>query len=314
MNNNKMKEINTVFMAVAAGNESVEVARKLYAGVAPVYVLAINPSKAQLGKLFGKEPNEDPVYIKDAEIGPEGNKITVPQVRFTFVVKTDPKACNGIEMLTNITFFLNKYYRYNRDNTKVEVVNKYGEFTWLPIDCIKNNAPIPDNMKWYDTSNMRPAFMGEEELTNFIKAYLVIPNKSYRNPKTGETEYIPNLADAEAQLDHINDYFKGNISEIKDVISARSTNRVNCMFGVKTTDDGKQYQAVYTHKFLKLNNKRYESFDTDLQGRKAQGSYANVEFSIDPLHEYKVEATDFSTDSDPLGGDEPASPWDTFNK
>ena len=160
--------------AFAQGSESKEVVRKLYIGIAPVFVLAVNPNKEETEKLYNTELDEAPNYLGKTEVGPEGNGIEVPQVRIDFVVKSDPEKCNGIEMLTKVPFFLNKAYRYNKDNTKVEVINKYGETTWLPIGAAKGTEPIPDNMKWYDTSEMRPAYIGEAELTDFIKKFLNI--------------------------------------------------------------------------------------------------------------------------------------------
>ena len=88
------------------------------------------------------------------------------------------------------------------------------------------------------------------------------------------------------------------------------------MFGVRTTDDNKQYQAVYTQKFLKLNVTDYSKLDEEMQNRKAAGAYPTTEFSIEPLHEYSVAATAFnSPENDPLGvGSAPSStPWDAWN-
>ena len=52
-----------------------------------------------------------------------------------------------------------------------------------------------------------------------------------------------------------------------------------------------------------------------MQNRKAAGAYPTTEFSIEPLHEYNVAATDFnSPENDPLGvGSAPTStPWDAW--
>lgn len=306
-----MKKNNVVFMAFASGSESKENVRKLYIGVAPVYVLAVNPNKKELEGLYGTELEEAPNYLGESEVGPEGDKKKVPQVRIDFFVKTDVEKC-GVETMTKVSFFLNKAYKYNRDNTKVMVINKYGETTWLPIECVKDGAAIPENMKWYDTSDMRPAFIGEAELTDFIKKYLNIPNKSFTT-KTGETKFISNLADAEARLDNIDKYFKGDFTELQSVIKLQPKNKVKVMFGVKTTDDNKQYQAVYTQMFLKNAVNDYSKLDKDYKDRQANGSYTNTEFSVEPIHEYVVESTNFN--NDPLGvtSAPSTSPWDNWN-
>lgn len=301
---------NVAFMAFAAGSESVDRVRKLYIGVAPVFVLGVNPNKAETEEFFNRTLDDEPVYVGEGEVGPEGNRVKVPQIRLDFVVKTDAEKC-GIEMIDKVSFFINKHMNYNRDGSKVEVINKYGESTYLPIGCVDGSEAIPDNMKWYDTAGMRPAYIGESDLTAFIKAFLNIPNKSYRG-KNGETVFIKNLSDAEARLDKIENYFKGDISELKSVIGLQPNNRLKIMFGVRTTDDNNQYQAAYTKKFLKNLVNNYDKLDEDLQARKQAGAYPSVEFSATPIKEYTVESTDFSAgQDDPLGVSSApvTSPW-----
>lgn len=280
-------------MAFASGKETVEVSRKLYVGVAPVYVLAVNPNKAELSKIYNRDIEEEPSYVGNTEIN--GN--TVPQVRIDFIVKTDEKSC-GIAYTTKISFFLAKANRYNRDNTKVEVINKYGETTWLPIECVEKGAPIPDNMKWYCAEEIRPAYIGEGAITEFIKKYLNIPNKSFRNKSTGEVVYIDNLADAEARLDNIVKYFTGDFKELRTIITLQPNNRIKCAFGVKTTDDNRQFQAIFTDRFLKFNNTDYSSLDAYIKERQDAGSYSNIQFSVEDLHEYNVEPTPFEAPSE----------------
>ena len=81
---------NKLFMAFAKGNESVEAAPiSRYIGVAPVFVLAVNPTKEELEKLYDTELEKAPEYISETEVGLEGNKYKVPQVRLDFIVRTD---------------------------------------------------------------------------------------------------------------------------------------------------------------------------------------------------------------------------------
>lgn len=304
---------NKLFMAFATGKESTEGnVVKRYIGVAPVSILAVNPSKAELEKIYDTEIENTPEYIGETEVGQEGTKYKVPQVRLDFIVQTDPEKSNGIDMKTKVSFFLAKEVRYNRDGSKVQVINKYGETTWLPIEDAKAGR-VPENLSWFEPADFRPAFIGEEELTGFIKAYLNIPNKSYRK-KNGEVVELKDKSEAEARLDHIQDYFSGNFSELRSAIALQPKNKVKCMFGVRTTDDNKQYQTVYTQKFLKNNVTDYSKLDEELQDRKAAGAYPTTEFSVCDLKEYTVESTDFSSNgvSDDLPFDtasESPSPW-----
>ena len=304
---------NKLFMAFATGKESTEGnVVKRYIGVAPVSILAVNPSKAELEKIYDTEIENTPEYMGETEVGQEGTKYKVPQVRLDFIVQTDPEKSNGIDMKTKVSFFLAKEVRYNRDGSKVQVINKYGETTWLPIEDAKAGR-VPENLSWFEPADFRPAFIGEEELTGFIKAYLNIPNKSYRK-KNGEVVELRDKSEAEARLDHIQDYFSGNFSELRSAIALQPKNKVKCMFGVRTTDDNKQYQTVYTQKFLKNNVTDYSKLDEELQERKAAGAYPTTEFSVCDLKEYTVESTDFGSNgvNDDLPFDtasESPSPW-----
>lgn len=303
---------NKIFMAFATGSESTEgnVVKK-YTGVGSVSVLAVNPDKETLEKLYNTTINDDPSYLSEVEVGPEGDKYTVPQVRIDFIVQTDPEKCNGIDMKTKIPFFITKEVRYNRDRSKVQVINKYGETTWLPIENAKSGT-VPANLSWFEPADFRPAYIGEEDLTGFLKAYLNIPNKSYRK-SNGEVVELPNKADAEARLDKIENYFKGDYSELREAISLQPKNRVKGLFGVRTTEDGKQYQAVYVQKFLKNSVTDYSKLDAELQDRKAAGAYPTTEFEVCDLKEYTIEPTDFNNNTtqteSPFDMPVQSSPW-----
>lgn len=299
------------YFAFAGGSESKESVRRLYIGVAPVYVLAVNPGKEEMERLYNTTIEEAPNYLGESEVGPEGNKVKLPQARIDFIVRTDPSKSDGIDMTTRVSFFVVKSFRYNKDNTKVEVINKYGDTTWLPVDTVKGQAPVPDNMNWYDTSGMRPAYIGEADLTQFIKKYLNIPNVSFTT-KTGEKKTIPNPADAEARLDKVESYFTGDFTELRSIIKLQPNNMVRCMFGVRTSNDNNQYQAVYTQKMLKLNDTNYSRLDKDLQDRKQNGAYPTTEFSVEPLHEYTVQATDFSQPKETQAPKD--NPWNKWNQ
>ena len=117
---------NYMFMAFAKGKESVEAAPvKRYIGVAPVTVLAVNPTKAELEKIYGITLENTPEYLSTVEVN--GKK--VKQVRLDFIVKTVAEKCNEIDFISKVSFFINDSVRYNKDNTKIQVINKYGETT-----------------------------------------------------------------------------------------------------------------------------------------------------------------------------------------
>jgi hypothetical protein len=147
-----------------------------------------------------------------------------------------------------------------------------------------------------------PGLISFETELSHIKTYLEIPNvMKYVN---NTWVMVDNPADCEARLESIEDYFKGNFKELKEIIKLQPNNRVKVLFGVRTVED-KMYQAVYTQMFLKNSITDYSKLDKDLQERKAAGAYPTTEFTVGALKEYTVEATDFSKEI----GEAPSSPW-----
>ena len=287
-----MKKTNFAFMAFASGKESTEGnAVKRYIGVGSVFVLAVNPNKAELEKLYNTQLENDPEYLGEVEVGEDKHK--VQNVRLDFIVKTDAEKCGGIEFTTKVAFFIRKEYRYNRNQTKVQVIDKYGRTAWVTVEQAKaHEIPVYKNGPANIDKDFRPAYHGEEELTNFIKAYLNIPNvMKYVN---NTWVMVDKPEDCEARLESIAEYFKGNFKELRDVIALQPNNKVKVLFGVRTTDDNKQYQAVYNQMFLKNNITDYSKLDADLQERKAAGAYPTTEFTVGDLKEYDVESTDLS--------------------
>ena len=307
-------EMNKLFMAFAKGNESTERdQRKLYIGVAPVFVLAVNPDKKELEKLYNTQIENTPEYVGEIEVGEDKHK--VKNVRIDFIVKTDPEKCNGIDLITKVSLFIRNEYRFNRDHTKVQVIDKYGRTAWVTVDQAKaHEIPIYKNGPANLDKDYRPCFVGEEELTNFLKKYLVIPNvMKYINNTWVMTD---RPEDCESRLENISEYFKGNFKELRDAIALQPNNKVKALFGVRTTDDGNQYQAVYTQMFLTNSTTDYSKLDAEVQERKANGAYPSTEFSICDLKEYVVEATNFNntTSSMPFDTSDTGVPSPWFDK
>ena len=126
-------------------------------------------------------------------------------------------------------------------------------------------------------------------MTNFIKTYLNIPN--VQKYVDGKWILVDNPAECEARLDGIDKFFAGDFKELKEIMSYQPNNKVKLMFGVRTSDDGKQYQTAYTQMVLRNGVTDFSKLDKDLQERKAAGAYSTTEFEAVNIHEYNVNAT-----------------------
>jgi len=271
---NKINDINTkiikmnenkqvVLMAIASGSETTENTGspvKLITGLAPLKVLAVNPTKKELEAIYGRELEKEPEYISADENG-------IKKLRIDFIVQTvinEKFGCNE-EIITKVPFFLEDRPAMTSNGDKVYLLNLYGESACVPLENAKSGV-MPDNMSWYNTTKMRPAFKGEIELVDFLKAYLNIPNRAFKD------KVIPDITQAEIQLDNIKKYFiAGDISEIKTPVKFRmETNKVLLPGGVRTTDDNKQYQAWFLKKPLKYGTSNFDYVKRDITERQSQ--------------------------------------------
>ena len=253
-------------MAISNGVETKETQgrARLMTGLVPMMVVAVNPNKKELEQIYGRDLEKEPEYISVDENG-------VKKLRIDFIMKTvisDKLGCNE-EIVTKVPFFLEDKIAYTSDGSKVYMLNLYGENACIPVEDAKKNT-LPDNMQWYNTTKMRPAYRGEIELVGFLKQYLGIPNRAFKD------KVIPDISKAEIQLEKIKNYFNGDIKEFVSVVNLRKpTNIVLLVGGVRTTDDNKQYQAWYLKKPLKYGTVNLDYIKKDIAERQSQ---MNVDF------------------------------------
>lgn len=302
-------------MAIKANASSQGTDFKKYVGVASFRVLGVNPTKEELEKFYGRELQEEPVYIKEKTDEQDGGK-TYKQMRISFMIQADdPKTVEQINpndresMKTNtnlkepykttINFFIDSRYFYNRDKSKVQVIDKYGRTAWVTIEQAKNHQiPVYSNGPAKLDADYTPALRGEDALTEFILNYLnVTPVETY-NKNTGTWIVNPHPEDCEGKLYHIKDYFNGDISELKEYCGYMPTNYVKLLAGIRTDDQGNQYNTIYTRLTMRNGARTYTRFKDSIDGLTKNDSV----FSNDPIgvisniEEYKdnVQETDLS--------------------
>ena len=109
-------------------------------------------------------------------------------------------------------------------------LNAIGQSTW--------SEEKPDYDWWQQPETSRKAFGGEETLINFVKAWA--------NVAPGGDVYFETM-------DKI---VQGDVTELKELVKALSSNQVRLLVGVK---DGK-YQQVYTKVFGRIKPQRDDLF------------------------------------------------------
>ena len=294
-------------MAIKVGKESVEGVFKFYKGVAAFNIVAVNPTKKELEELQGRSIENEPEYKGKTDDG-------VDTMRVVFYAKTNPEAKvnNGIELLLPISFMLTKSTRVGQTSGKIQVIDKYGRTAWATKEEL-NSKTIPQyaNGPANIDKDYRAIYQGEEQLVNFLIQWLNIPNPA--DYKDGKWVMKANPEDSEVSL-NMDALFKGDVTELKDLIKLAPNFLVKAAVGIKTTDEGKQYQAVFTRMFVKNAVTNYSKLDAAITEFQSNGGAANVEYSVEPLHENTVEATKFEPKAEsgemPFDAPESSSPWD----
>lgn len=229
--------------------------RKLYVGTGEVKVLAINPTVDELDALLGREPNDERQEIEYVKEGVEvkyvedGEEQTETATRlFVDVWVQEVKS----EAISKIRFMLTNFPAYNKDGTKQQYINQVGQTAWCNVDdedslgewfthFLQKDKNTKEVIKRIPKT-FRPAMRGEADLYEFLSKWANL-----------------NVWDSTSEIlvENNKKFWKGNMSELKPLITMLEDNTVLCQFGVKSQiksdDEGNsetvEYQSVYTRAF-----------------------------------------------------------------
>lgn len=309
-------------MAIAKGFESKDATSfKRYTGVAPVSIKAINPTKAEHETLFNTTLDEAPSYLSKVE-DQDGNPVESARIQFVFQPDTEKI---GFEMpLVTMALFIQNRPRVGANSGKTQVIDKYGRTAWATAEELAaHTIPMYANGPADIDKDYRPAYVGEEDLMAFVRAYLWIPNVTVWDENLKRRVPNPDAKpeECECRFDNLDKLFKGDFSEIKEALGFQPTNKVKILLGVRTdTKTGKLYQSVYTRRFLRSSANNFSSLDKEIQenikNAVESGRTLDTEYHVAPVHEYTVEATTFVPTGDSMPSSElpfdseTSSPWD----
>ena len=263
------------------------VARKYYTGVENFKVVGINPTKAELEIMYGREINFDPEYIGTTKVEDGDGEREVPQMRLDFYLANEEG-----DITTKAQFYIGDTHHKSQTG-KFKVINAFGKSTWLTEDAIKSKV-MPDNMSWYNATEVKVAKRGEEEVIAFLTNLLNLPFK------------IDELADPSEAFAKISSQewtkiFAGDVSLLRNII-AGTNNKVGVLLGVKTKTDGGLVQAIFNRHTLRqytlhsTKASKFKYLEKDVTEAKTAGAFGNVEFGpVDyALREFEVGATKIS--------------------
>ena len=232
--------------------EQKEFVKELFVGFTSVKVVAVNPSRAELNKLLGREDSPDDKEITYLGTDQEGND----RLRLAFWLKDDKNNKFFVH-----SFNLTNKERKNKDGDKVQLVNQTCSTSWAPY--LKKGENITDKVDesviqdWFASfttkekevlgpKKWRKALAGEEELVTLLRAWL--GRLDFMDPET------------EVMVD-TKKLFKENYKELRELISLNEDGEFDAegidtpfviLLGVRTDEDDntKKYQQVWPKSFL----------------------------------------------------------------
>ena len=244
-------------------------------GLFEATVVAINPDIEEYKEKLGMELKEDSKAVEYLGTSNDGNKTLRVDVWLE-----DVKNNNKFKT----TFFLENKEKENKDKTKKQYINNIGSCSWADD---ANNLPT-----WFSAREYRVAFVGEEELYNFMRTWL------------GDLDYRD--AETTLQLDW-SKMMKGNVKDLKAQVNGEWCTNIVALATIKTVqkeDEIKEYQGVFNKAFLpsyslkmfRLINYNDQTIISNLRDKKSKDLKPHERFVINVTGEYGCK--DFYTFKD----------------
>jgi hypothetical protein len=234
-------------------------------GLFEAKVIAVNPNMEEYKDILGIELKEDSKALDYLGKTDEDN-IKLRIDIWLEEVKDNEKF--------KVTFFLEDKEKENKDGSKYQYINAVGVCSW---------ASDPNDLpEWFAKRDYRVAYVGEEDLYNFMRTWL--NNLDYR--------------DAETILEiDWKKLMKGNVKDIKSQIDGEWCSTIGALATIKIVakdGDTKEYQGVYNKLFLPpYSIKQFRLVDysktetlNKLRAKKTRDLKAHEKFAVNVTGEY----------------------------
>lgn len=234
-------------------------------GLFEAVVVAINPTLEEYSEVLGIELKEGSKATEYLGSSNDGNTTLRVDVWLEDIKSKDKFKVN---------FYLENKLKTNKDETKAQYINNVGTTSWA-----SDENSLPD---WFKGREYRQAYVGEEELYNFLRTWL--GNLDYRDANTVLSLDWKTL-------------MKGNVRDIKQQVGGEYCTTVIALATIKTVEkDGeiKEYQNVYNKGFLPsytLKQFRVVNYNDvkvldGLRGKKSKDLKPHERFVVQVTGEY----------------------------
>jgi len=198
--------------------------KKLYTGIAPIKIVAVNPTREQIAEM----------YEVDVEKVKEPNYFTEDSTRIDFWYRNHDSITTPL--LGKFALFVSNQVRTSQSG-KTQYIDNHSKVCWADSlgDLSERNGKLADYNK-LKLEKVREALRGEEDLYSLLKAY-------------GNVD----INNSPFMLDDIKNIIKGNVNELREFFNHfnKKEGGIKVLMGVK---DG-QYQDVWNSMFLTVNGK-----------------------------------------------------------
>jgi len=240
-----------------------EVSKKV--GLFEARVIAINPTAEEFKDVLDIDLPEDSKVTEYLGTSRDGNTFLRIDIWLEEAKKKDK---------FKVTFFLEDKERENKDGTKKQYINNIGKCAW---------ADDPNNLsEWFAKRDYRVAFVGEEELYEFLRTWL------------GDLDYTKESTVLQLEWKKL---MKGNLKDLKEQVNGAYCVNVAALatITVKQKDgENKEYQSIYNKAFLpayylknfRLINYNDPTVQSALRNKKSKDLKPHERFVVNVTGEY----------------------------
>lgn len=229
-------------MAVGANDSNKQVLNSLWTGVAAMRIVAINPTQDEM-KSMGMNANKEPEYKTQSDKGHTKFRIDLYLYNDQYKIKA------------KLSIWLEAAQRVSKGGA-TQFINNKGQFAYPK----KGETEI--KYDWFSTDGIRPAWIGEDTLIDFTKAWLNVDFNS------------------NCSYDTIAKMVEGDLTELNAYWKQFKNNEIRVLLGV-VEKDGKHYQAVYSKYFGRYTQLDFSGFKKALEGE--YGAFKDADYQ-DDLH------------------------------
>ena len=240
-----------------------EVSKKV--GLFEARVIAINPTAEEFKDVLDIDLPEDSKVTEYLGTSRDGNTFLRIDIWLEEAKKKDK---------FKVTFFLEDKERENKDGSKKQYINNIGKCAW---------ADDPNNLsEWFAKRDYRVAFVGEEELYEFLRTWL------------GDLDYTKESTVLQLEWKKL---MKGNLKDLKEQVNGAYCVNVAALatITVKQKDgENKEYQSIYNKAFLpayylknfRLINYNDPTVQSTLRNKKSKDLKPHERFVVNVTGEY----------------------------